>query len=201
MIVAAKKRNPSDLRLPITSDVLYQLLQVLSGLITSHYELKLLSALYLVCFHGCFRIGELLPKSQSHKGSVVQFRDFNIASQQEGMILTLHHSKNLQPGTSTQISISSRIAIMAMNDFLKLRGIESGPLFSVPGGVPYLRSQFDATLRLAVRACILQGKYLGHSFRIGAATTRGMSDSQIWQMGHWKSNAFLSYIRQKKCAF
>ena len=205
LLIAAKKHNPSgDLRLPITSDILSKLLQVLPGLITSHYELKLLSALYLVCFHGCFRIGELLPKSQCQKGLVIQFKDLQMhssvmASKHHYMNLILHHSKNLQPGTSTRVSISSKITVDAMREFLKLRGRESGPLFSFPGGLPFLRSRFDFTLKLAVRACNLQGRYLGHSFRLGAATeaaARGWSDSQIRQLGRWRSNAFLNFIRQ-----
>jgi hypothetical protein len=37
-----------------------------------------------------------------------------------------------------------------------------------------------------------------HSFRISMATTgaiEGMSDDQIKELGRWKSNAFLRYIR------
>ena len=39
---------------------------------------------------------------------------------------------------------------------------------------------------------------INHSFRIGAATwaaAKGFTDTQIRQLGRWKSNAFLNYIR------
>jgi hypothetical protein len=42
-------------------------------------------------------------------------------------------------------------------------------------------------------------KYSGHSFRIGASTFAaecGFSDTQIRAMGHWRSDAFLKYIRR-----
>ena len=89
--------------------------------------------------------------------------------------------------------------VRAMQQYLAVRGDAPGPVFSLPGGSPLLRSKFDKTLHLTVKTCGLQGRYLGHSFRIGAATeaaAKGMSDSKIRQLGRWRSNAFLTYIRQ-----
>ena len=89
--------------------------------------------------------------------------------------------------------------VRAMQRYLAVRGDARGRLFSLPAGIPLLRSKFDKTLHLTVKTCGLQGKYLGHSFRIGAATkaaAKGMSDSKIRQLGRWRSNAFLTYIRQ-----
>jgi len=48
-------------------------------------------------------------------------------------------------------------------------------------------------------------KFVGHSFRIGAATTAsamGVEDSLIKTLGLWKSSAYLLYVRipQEKLA-
>ena len=88
----------------------------------------------------------------------------------------------MPPGTSENVILHHRTdlcPVTAVQNFLVLEGKASGPLFSLPEGVPYLRSQFDATLRLTVNISQFKGKHLGHSFRIGAATeaaARGMSD-------------------------
>ena len=37
--------------------------------------------------------------------------------------------------------------------------------------------------------------YCGHSFRIGAATTRGVEDSVIKTLGRWESTAYIQYVR------
>ena len=103
--------------------------------------------------------------------------------------LNINHSKNMLPGTLENAILHRRTdlcPVTAVHNFLVLRGNVCIPLFSLPGGVPYLRSQFDAALRLTVNISQLKVKYLGYSFRIGAATeaaARGMSDSQIRKLG------------------
>ena len=206
LLIGARKLNPSaDLRLPITSSILHRLIQALKPATTSSYNLQLLTAVYLVAFHGFFRIGELLPKSQKQANLVLQLGDMQLWNK-EGKLhilsLNIKHSKNMPPGTSENVILHCRTdlcPVTAVQNFLVVRGNASGPLFSLPGGVPYLRSQFDAALWLTVNISQLKDKYLGYSFRIGAATeaaARGMSDSQIRKLGRWNSNAFLSYIRQ-----
>ena len=75
----------------------------------------------------------------------------------------------------------------------------SGPLFCWPGGAPIKRSIFVQQLNRALGYFNLDPTlYKAHSFRIRAATrdaAKGLSDAQIHQLGRWKSNAFLSYIR------
>ena len=67
-----------------------------------------------------------------------------------------------------------------------------------PLGTCYI-SFFVEQLNRALRFCNLDpALYKLHSFRIGAATwaaAKGFSDTQIRQLGRWKSNAFLKYIR------
>ena len=198
LLIGARRQNPSkDIRLPITTSILKKLVEVLPSLLNSNYDILLYTALFLVCFHGCFRI--------SQAPSVLQFDCLTFLGTQsklQGISFTIKHSKNQEPGMSTKVSLHCReflCPVRAMQKYLAARGTSTGPIFCMPGGIPLVRSHFDYTLRLAVQACNLKGKYLGHSFRIGAATeaaARGHSDAQIRKLGRWRSNAFLSYIRQ-----
>ena len=38
-------------------------------------------------------------------------------------------------------------------------------------------------------------QFSGHSFRIGAATARGIGDATIQTLGRWKSDSYTRYIR------
>ena len=206
LLIGARKQNPSsDIRLPITTSILKQLVVVLPSLLKSNYDILLYTALFLVCFHGCFRIGELLPKSQSQASLVLQFDCLKFLGSKtkiQGISFTIKHSKNQEPGMLTKVTLHCRdflCPVKAMQKYLVARGTTLGPIFCWTGGVPLIRSHFDNTLRLAVQVCNLKGKYVGHSFRIGAATeaaAQGQSDAQIRKLGRWRSNAFLSYIRQ-----
>ena len=74
-----------------------------------------------------------------------------------------------------------------------------GPLFCWPEGSPITTSYFVERLNAALTFCSLDTKlHNAHSFRIGAASwasAKGFSESQICLLGHWKSTAFLRYIR------
>ena len=206
LLIGAKRCNPSlDMRLPITSNILHKLVSALSFITQSNYEAKVFTVLYLTCFYGFFRVGELLPKSQGRANQVLQFKDLRLwgtAGQLEKISLVIKHAKNLEPGMAETVILHKRTdlcPVRAMQQYLAVRGDAPGPVFSLPGGSPLLRSKFDKTLHLTVKTCGLQGRYLGHSFRIGEATeaaAKGMSDSKIRQLGRWRSNAFLTYIRQ-----
>ena len=75
----------------------------------------------------------------------------------------------------------------------------AGPFFKFASGVPLSRELLVSRLREALRPSGLEvGKYSGHSFRIGAATTAaavGIEDSLIKTLGRWKSAAYLLYVR------
>ena len=69
----------------------------------------------------------------------------------------------MPPGTSVNVILHRRTdlcPVPAVQNFLVLRENASGPLFSLPGGVPYFRSQFGAALQLTVNISQLKGKYM-----------------------------------------
>ena len=66
-------------------------------------------------------------------------------------------------------------------------------------GHPLSQVDFVAAVHQALAADGLDvSHFSGHSFRIGAATTTaqvGIPDSVIQSLGHWKSSAFMIYVR------
>ena len=89
--------------------------------------------------------------------------------------------------------------VMALADYLSIRGTSSGPLFHLQNGEPLRRRQLVDTMRGALAAKGYDTKqYCGHSFRIGAATTaakNGLQDNVIKLLGRWESSAYQLYIR------
>ena len=72
-------------------------------------------------------------------------------------------------------------------------------LFAFKDGRLLTKDHFVNKVRQALSLAGLDAKcYAGHSFRIGAATTAGMSgisDSTIKMLGRWESKTHLLYIR------
>ena len=89
--------------------------------------------------------------------------------------------------------------VMAMVAYLAARGNPPGPLFLYEDGSPLSRPRLVAAVRSCLRAGgVREELYLGHSFRIGAATTaatKGIEDSMIEVLGRWQSSAYLRYVR------
>ena len=82
--------------------------------------------------------------------------------------------------------------------YLVVRGSKPGPLFPFQDGSPLLRRRLvDAVREALALAGMDVGRFNGHSFRIGAASTAaacGIEDSLIQTLGQWKSSAFTQYI-------
>ena len=71
-----------------------------------------------------------------------------------------------------------------------------GPLFIFQDGLS--RALLSSFLQAILQAAGIPGKFSGHSFKIGAATTtaqRGVPDHLIKNMGPWSSDAYLLYVR------
>ena len=89
--------------------------------------------------------------------------------------------------------------VAAVLDYLARRPNTQGPLFILENGAPLSRTYLVQAVReTLVNAGVSTTGYSGHSFRVGAASavaSAGLPDSTIQSFGHWKSSAFLSYIR------
>ena len=73
LLTALSRRQPVDIRFPVTRPVLHELALALSFTNSSAFQRSLFSALFLLAFYGLFRTGKLTAKSNRFASSVVQF--------------------------------------------------------------------------------------------------------------------------------
>ena len=117
--------------------------------------------------------------------------------------ILLRRSKTDPFGTGTYPYIGQTGTVIcpvsALLAYLAIRSPSPGPLFVFQNGTPLSRQQLVAHLRGALTGIGVDvASYLGHTFRIGAASTvakAGFSDSFIQTLGRWRSQAFTTYIR------
>ena len=185
--------------LPITKQILHNLLAALPFAVTTPYQLSLWRALFLLTFHACLRAGEvtlannpnnLLQRSQLHlttNNLRLQFKQYK-------------HSHGATPTIMVNADPTSpNCPVAAMRQYLVNRGQHPGPLFIHPDKSAITRLQFSLILKSTATMCSLQAaRYNTHSFRIGRATqmaTDGQSDQTIRSAGRWRSTAYQRYIR------
>ena len=73
----------------------------------------------------------------------------------------------------------------------------STPLFYFSIG-PFTKEYFTAQLRSDIKSLGIEGNFLGHSFRKGAATSaerNGLTKEKFQLLGHWKLDAYKRYIQ------
>ncbi|XP_033739604.1 uncharacterized protein LOC117326910 isoform X3 [Pecten maximus] len=194
-----------DSRLPITPHILQKLVKALPRTFLSQYQQFMLKAMYLLAFHAFLRVGEMTVNSFSCH--TLQFQDINI-QYQHGVPLKLEvtfksfkGNYNIRP---IVISIerkqdASVCPVLALSQYISLRGTYPGHLFAFPINQPVSYQYFTDSLKQTFCAAGIDAKgYASHSFRIGAASTaaaQGIPDEDIQHMGRWKSLAFKRYIR------
>ena len=202
---AAKGSQSGRIRLPITPPILDKLRDHWQA--TEHPNKLCLWAVSALCFAGFFRLGELLPLSDSQSAvhACIQWSDVTVDNAQAPTIVWTHlrHSKCDQFGKGVDIYVgkigSPRCPVVAVVAYMAARGPGPSPFFIDHEKKPLTKPRFISELRTALSAVGLeQASFAGHSFRIGAATAAsraGLSDSIIQILGRWSSAAFLSYIR------
>ena len=89
--------------------------------------------------------------------------------------------------------------VSASAAYITIRGSNEGPFFLLQYQAPLTREHFVKMTRDKLTAAGVDAShYSGHSSRIGAATMASayeVEDSLIQTLGHWKSAAYLLYVR------
>ena len=200
LVGVRKLASSGDSRLPVTSEMLTKLLNKASWATKSPYQTKLLRAMMALAFHALLRPGECTTSQNN-----LQFQDVELSTNQ--IIITFRHFKH-HVGKPVSIVILAHngecCPVKALREYLEVRGPKSGPLFCHRDYHPVSYFQFQQWFQLLLKVCAFKGCWSPHSFRIGGATmaaARGVSAVLIQQMGRWKSNAYLRYIRLPSIKF
>jgi hypothetical protein len=141
----------------------------------------------------------------SNHGNVIQLEDISIyvvSDDVQSVHVRFRRFKHFYVGTTKVVSFShgdTKIsAVKMLIDFLQHRYTNGGQLYCMQDGIPICRSHFVQIVHKCLSVCGLDSsRYIGHRFRIGAATLvaeKGLSNSQIRVMGRSNSNAFRKYI-------
>jgi len=217
-IQAAEKRiAPNPERQPITPDILALLKARLGTWDAPPVDKRVIWAVASVCFHGAFRLGELLCKSEAvfdpqyallgmdadvdpnyaDKGCKGVFR-VRIKSPKEDKINrslivdVFGTGENLCP-------VKAMVAWLAAGADKK----PEQPLFRLSNKKPLTPRKFILVVRSRLRGYLdgADTKIAGHSFRIGLASmlaALGYSEADIKAMGRWSSRAWLEYVKHPR---
>ena len=166
------------------------------------YDQRLFQAMFALAFHAFLRVGEITRRGlATDNPHLLLMQQIQVSPD---MLTISFSSFKHSNGEVFQLRVRSTArsdicAVRAVQQYLLLRGLKHGPLFLDRAGNAVMRSDFDRVLRKAVIFNRIDpAHFKGHSFRIGAATAAaeaGIPDSQIREMGRWKSDAFKKYIR------
>ena len=192
----AAQRTP--LRLPITPSILLALKSAWESGIVDVPIARLLWAMSVTAFFGCFRIGELMVQNPASPPAI---RVSDVSFEQSPALLRFSKTDPGGSGVSVVLGATggALCPVQALANYLAVRSGSPGPLFIWPDGRPVSREGFVALVRAALSSSGMDPvRYSGHSFRIGAATAAAQArvpSHLIKAMGRWGSDAYMMYIR------
>lgn len=194
-------KGTKDIRLPVTSNMLEQILSSLIHVCVSDYEKKLFSSAFSLAFCALLRVSELAVYNSKATDGVIALDD--VIANKNMVSLHIRMSKTDQRGRGARIPIpitkSNTFLYFNLRQYLMVRPNVPGPLFCHFNGSPLTVFQFRSVLKKALRFCGLDvARIKSHSLRIGGATDlyqQGHSECYIKAMGRWRSNAYKGYIR------
>ena len=205
MILGAKRIHPSqDQRLPVTVHMLHKFVCVIDKLFPEAFEKLMFSAMILLAFHAFLRVGEYTTRGgkESHVIQRENIKFYVQGRKLRGMTITLLHYKHSKQQVTLELKVSARTKfcpVHALAQHLGSKGPRTGPIFVNQDGLPVSSTQFSSVFkRIVLEAKLDPNRYKPHGLRIGAASWAhrlNLSDSQIREMGRWKSESFKRYIR------
>ncbi|XP_075063546.1 integrase/recombinase xerD homolog [Mixophyes fleayi] len=198
---ARARPSQADARLPITNNILDQLIETLGGIAVDEYEKTLFSAAFSMAFFGAFRVSELVAKSRGHQESGLKAEHVSLCG---GVVsCKIIRSKTDQSGRGAWVQLnrqpnSNICPVNLVSRFMNMRP-QARLFLCHHNGMPMTKYKFSAIMKKSLQSLNLDSSMYGtHSFRIGAATSAalaGSSTETIKALGRWKSTAYKSYVR------
>ena len=194
-LTGVRKILPSaDLRFPMTVPILEKLIANTSHVTDCHYESLLLKSMLSLSFYALLRPGEVTNSIHNlYVHSLELFHDhlevkFYRFKHRSGPPITIHVAS--QSNTTCPV--------MLLKAYIVQRKRNPGPLFCFHSGKPVTYRRFSDWFQNLLLFCNVAGTFNLHSFRIGGATlaaSKGLTSTQIQQLGRWQSSAYSGYIR------
>lgn len=195
-----KDRPTADVRLPITQPILHKLVDAIHHCADTLYKQTMYASMFRLAFAAFLRVGEM-AMSHKNEDNILALRDITRNQESGGIRITFRKFKH-SGGRKKVVEIARQqrsCPVQALEKYLHIRGQQPGYLFQWPTGKAVKREEFNRILQSTLNFCQLDPlTYKTHSFRIGAAThaaSLGYSKMQLQEMGRWRSDAFLKYVR------
>ena len=198
--------KPTQLRLPVTIDIMLKIKAVLSRNPHKYHNI-MMWAVCCIAFFGFLRCSEFtVPNHDSYDPDAnLSYDDVAVDNRTCPTLLTLKLKQSktdpFRAGVTLTLGKTDKevCPVTALMPYLAIRGPQKGPLFITETHNYLTQPIFRSLLKeLLQQAGLHTEQYNTHSFRIGAATTAksvGISDYHIKVLGRWQSDAYQRYIR------
>ncbi|XP_075065752.1 uncharacterized protein LOC142152726 [Mixophyes fleayi] len=170
----------ADARLPITDNILDQLIGTLGWIAVDEYEKTLFSVAFSMAFFGAFRVSELVAKSRGHQESGLQAEHVSLCG---GVVsCKIIRSKTDQSGRGAWVQLhrqpnSNICPVNLVSRFMNMRP-QARLFLCHHNGMPLTKYQFSAIMKKSLQSLNIDSSMYGtHSFRIGAATSAALAGS------------------------
>ena len=202
LLNSIKKSGPKSLaKLSIPLTMLHELLRNMTSVLCCQYDECLYKAIFLMQYHACARVGELVMSGKNEQ-NILKFNQ--ISFHNSALVVDFLFFKHNTEVSSEAITIEtiggSYCPVTSLQEYIHKRGRVPGFLFITSAGKPVTRVMASHTLKLLLTAAGYDGKrYDTHGLRYGRASQaaeEGWTETQIQQLGRWKSNAYKKYIRR-----
>ena len=203
LLNAVKKESNKRLELlPISLDMLCEILPFCDVLFNSYYDKCLFKTILLLQYHCCARIGEMVV---SHKNDRNTLKTTELSFDRFGRLtVDFVYYKHGQEECSQALIIEPTndrfCPVAAVRHYLTIRYAgKNDILFIDQGGTPIVREIVSKALKnLIISSGLEANRYDTHSLRMGRAcqaASEGWTETQIKRLGRWKSNAYRKYLR------